>query len=125
MRLDAHGLCQWCLRAFVCAFFGHGHTNHSKGLFNAWYEGISHHRQLFQLPGAELSPRAVLVSHVAGSEALTIAPEAFSEECDRFVEAVVQEATINARHRIDLVDLSAAVQLDPPGRLTSLYKTNT
>ncbi|WP_410951089.1 hypothetical protein [Pseudomonas sp. S1(2024)] len=122
--------CALMRMAFVSGVFGRSFVLSSatatpiiqKAFFNAWHEGISHHRQLFQLPGAELSPRAVLVSHVAGSEALAVAPEAFSEECDRFVEAVVKEAVTNARHQIDLVDLSAAVPLDPPGRLASLYK---
>lgn len=122
--------CALMRMAFVSGVFGRSFVLSSatatpiiqKAFFNAWHAGISHHRQLFQLPGAELSPRAVLVSHVAGSEAVAVTPEAFSEECDRFVGAVVQEAAVNARHRIDLVDLSAAAPLDPPGHLALLYK---
>lgn len=122
--------CALMRMAFVSGVFGRSFVLSSatatpiiqKAFFNAWHQGISHHRQLFQLPGVNLPPRAVLVSHVAGSEALVVTPDAFNDECDRFVGAVVKEASANARHQIDLVDLSTLAQVDPPVHLSQFYK---
>lgn len=121
--------CALMRMAFVSGVFGRSFVLSSatatpiiqKAFFNAWQAGLSHHRQLFQFPGKEVSPRAVLVSHVEGSEAMLVDPENFDPACDRFVTAVVQEAAHNARHQIEIVTLGA-LPTDPPSHLSAFYK---
>ena len=101
--------------AFISGVFGRSFVLSSatatpiiqKAFFNAWRQGIRHHAKLFQSSESPAEPFAVLVSHVAGNEALRTTLDSFEEDCDAFVEKVITEAENpeNIRHRLGIAQV--------------------
>ncbi|MBD8614670.1 hypothetical protein IFT69_13145 [Pseudomonas putida] len=120
--------------AFISGVFGRSFVLSSatatpiiqKAFFDSWIEGHKQGRVIFQNQNRSESPKAVLVSHVQGSEALVVQSHEFDSKCRAFIEAVAQEARSKARHRVEVISLREKEpgSIAPPS-LANLYTKKT
>lgn len=117
--------------AFISGVFGRSFLLSSatatpviqKAFFEAWLAGHKQGRVLFQGQNRSQSPKAVLVSHVKGHEALITHADAFDRDCAEFICAVAQEARGNARHRVELIPIKEKMAMNSPKSLVGLFDT--